>query len=210
MKESKALEIAKKLRGMHTVNTIMKKMGVSRSTAIKTVHELRKKGLVKTSGGGKKPRLYRIYTVPQVKVGGRGLYDTINKYSRIKLAAPYKHRISGRDMSVEEAIARAAASGSIRTIMASLDLFNHVKDWPLLYHYAKKYNVRRKVGALYDTARTAVKTRRMDERIRKRLKKGGEGRFMVRNMKSDDFIDIQKEWKVYVPLNKADLHRYKE
>ena len=210
MDKSKALETAKKLQGLRTIKSIMREMGIKKSTAIRTVHELRKHGLVRTSGGGSQPRLYRITTTPQIEVGGRGLYDTINKYSRVKLAPTHKHRISGRDMSVEEAIARAAESGSIRTIMASLGLFNHVKDWSRLYHYAKKYDVRRKVGALYDTARTIMKTRRMDERIRKKLKNGKEGKFMVRNMKSDDFLDIQKEWKVYVPLNKADLRRYEE
>lgn len=208
--EPKTLNIAKRLQGLQTAESIQRILGVRKGTAIKIVHNLRKAGLVKTSGGGRQPRFYRISATKEVVVGGRGLYETINKYSKIKIVEPYKHRVAAKDMSVEEAIARAAASGEFRTALASLGLFNHIKNWAKLYSYSKKLDARREVGALYDVARKIVKTRRMDNRIRIKLKEGKAKRFIIKDIKSKDFLEIEKEWGISIPFNKSDLWRYKE
>lgn len=208
MQES--IELAKRLEGLHTLETIQKALGVRRATAIRLMCQLRKAGLVTTSGGGKQPRWYRIATVPQQKIGSPGLYETINKYSPIKLAARAEHRIVGRELGVEEAIIRAINSKSLRVIIASLALFNHITDWSELYKLAREANVKRKVGALYDVARTAVRVRRMDGRIRSWLKISRESKFIIPRSKSKDFLSIQKEWSVFIPLNKSDLEAYAE
>ncbi len=207
----KGIELAKKLEGINTLEMARKKLNVRKSTAIKILSILRKEGFVETSGGGKKPRLY---TISPIRVAGKehlGLYDIINKYSKVKLFEPYKHKIMDRVLSIEEAIPMAIKEGNFRLTLASLGLFNFVKDWTKLNYFAKKYNVSKEVGALYDVARSYMKTRKMDKRTRKSLLKiKKRKRFIIKYAKSKDFKDVEKIWNVYVPFNKADLERYKE
>lgn len=211
----KSIELAKKLEGMHTLETAAKTLNVKKSTTVKIISILRKEGFVETSGGGKKPRLYKI---SPIRIAGKehlGIYDLINKYSKVKLWEPYKHKVIDRNLSVEEAIPMAVNTAvkerNFRLVLAVLGLFNHVKDWSKLGHYSKKYNVARRVGALYDVTRTMMKTRKMDNRTRKALLKGKDkSRFIIKPHKSKDFEDIGKKWRVYIPFNKADLTRYGE
>ena len=207
----KSIEIAKRLEGLNTLEMAREKLNVKKSTAIKMLSLLRKEGFVETSGGGKKPRLYKI---SPIRVAGKehlGIYDIINKYSKVKLWEPYKHKVMDRKLTVEEAIPMAIKEGNFRLALASLGLFNFVKDWSKLRYFVKKYYARKEVGALYDVARSYMKTRKMDERIRKSLLKGKiRKRFIIKHAKSKDFKDIGKLWNVYIPFNKADLERYKE
>ena len=209
----KSIEIAKKLEGLNTLEMAMKNLNVRKSTAIKMLSILRKEGFVETSGGGKKPRLYKI---SPIRVAGKehlGLYDIINKYSKVKLREPYKHKVIDRKLSIEEAIPMAVKEGekNFRLVLAALGLFNHVKDWPRLCFYSKKYNVARKIGALYDVTRTIMKTRKMDNRTRKALLKGKDkNKFIIKPNKPKYFKEIEKVWRVYVPFHKSDLTRYKE
>lgn len=207
----KSIEIAKKLEGINTLEMVMKNLKVQKSTAIKTLSLLRKEGFVETSGGGKQPRLYRI---SPIRIAGKehaGLYDIINKYSKVKLFKPFEHKIMDRSLSVEEAIPMAVSEGNFRLVLASLGLFNFVKDWSKLCFYSKKYGVARRIGALYDVSRGIIKTRKMDNRTRKALLNGkDESRFIVKPHKAKNFEGIGKLWKVYIPFNMADLMRYKE
>ena len=207
----KPIELAKKLEGINTLEMIMKKLNIRKSTAIKMISILRKEGFVETSGGGKKPRLY---TISPIRIAGKehlGLYDIINKYSKIKLFKPFEHKVMDRKLSIEEAIPMAIKEGNFRLVLASLGLFNFVKNWPKLCFYSKKYNVARRLGALYDVTRKIMKTRKMDNRTRKALLKGKDkSKFIIKPHKAKDFKNIGKKWKVYIPFNKADLMRYKE
>lgn len=207
----KSIEIAKRLEGINTLKMVMDKLNVRKSTAIKMLSLLRKEGFVETSGGGKKPRLY---TISPIRIAGKehlGLYDIINKYSKIKLFKPFEHKVMDRKLSIEEAIPMAVKDGNFRLVLASLGLFNFVKNWPKLCFYSKKYDVARRLGAIYDVTRTIMKTRKMDNRTRKALLKGKDkSKFIIKPHKSKDFKDIGKKWKVYIPFNKADLMRYKE
>lgn len=207
----KSIELAKNLEGLNTLDMVSKKLKVKKSTAIKLLSVLRKEGFVETSGGGKRPRLYKI---SPIRVAGKehlGLYDIINKYSKVKLFEPYKHKVMDRVFSVEEAIPMAIKEGNFRLTLASLGLFNFVKDWSKLHYFAKKYDVTKEVGALYDVARDYMKTQKMDKRTKKSiLKIKTRKRFIIKHAKSKDFKDIEKTWNVYIPFNKADLERYKE
>jgi len=207
----KSIEIAKKLEGINTLEMVSKKLNVRKSTAIKLLSILRKEGFVETSGGGKQPRLYKI---SPIRIAGKehlGIYDIINKYSKVKLFKPFEHKVIDRDLTVEEAIPMAVQTGNFRLILAALGLFNHVKNWPKLSYYSKKYNVARKTGALYEVARTIMKTARMDNRTRKSLLKGNDkSKFIVKPHKPGYFKDIEKTWRVFVPFHKSDLMRYKE
>ncbi len=209
MKQSIEYEL-KELEGLNTIDLVAKKLNIKKSTAIKKIWELRKLGYVETSGGGKKPRLYRVgRKIP--KVGNPGLYEVVNQNSPIKLVKPYEHRIIDKKLTIEEAIIRAIKSEEFRLILASLALFKKVENWPRLYRFAKAENVRRKVGALYDVARRIVKTRRMDKKTRRLLLNAkNEKRYIIRGLKSKNFQSIEKSWNVCIPFNMADLMRYKE
>jgi len=210
MKESDVNILAKKLAGLQVVDTIAKTLGVSRRTAINYISRLRKKGLVKTTYGRRKIRMYRIYPFKKPEFGYPGLYETINKYSPVKLIAPYEHRLA-RKLIVEEAIARAVKTERFRVVLASLGMFSKVKDWSKLYYFAKKESIERKIGALYDVARTCIKIRRMDKRTRDNLLKSKQkGRYIIDRIRGKHFKKIEKRWKVYIPFNKADLGMYKE
>ena len=207
----KSIEIAKRLEGLSTLKMVANTLKVKNSTAIKILSILRKEGFVNTSGGGKKSRLY---TISPIRIEGKehlGLYDIINKHSKVKLFKPFEHKVVDRNLNVEEAIPMAVKENNFRLALASLDLFNFVKNWPKLCFYSKKYNVARRVGALYDVTRTIMKTRKMDNRTRKALLKGKDkSKFIIKPHKSKYFKEIEKIWRVYIPFNKADLTRYKE
>jgi len=205
-----SIKLVKRLEGLQTIESIKKKLNVSRSTAIKYVHLLRKQGYVKTTGGRDQPRFYRIGMLKLKDIGNPGIYDIINKYSPIKLRA-IESRIVGKKLTTEETLIRAIDSKEFRVILASLALFNHTKDWSLLYRLAKEKGIRKKVGALYDTARRIIKIRKMDNRIYNKLLQAKEKeRYVVKGLKSGDYKDIEKKWKVHIPFNRADLMRYKE
>ena len=40
-------------------------------------------------------------------------------------------------------------------------------------------------------------------------KKNDKYLFVIKGFNSDDFEEIEKKWKVYIPLNRADLEEYK-
>lgn len=201
----------RKLEGLHTLEGVQKKLGVQRSTAIKKLCQWRKEGYVETSGGGKQPRLYRVSCIKIPKLGYPGLYDIINQHSPIKLVKPYEHRIIGRRLSIEEALVLAVNTGSFRVMLAALALFNKIQNWPRLYQLAKKKHLLRKIGALYDVARTLLRVRRMPKRTRDLMLRAKEkGKFIIPGLKSDDFHTLETLWKVYIPFRRGDLMRYKE
>ena len=205
------IELAKKLEGLQTVDSIAKTLGIDRRTAINYIWKLRKKGFVETIYGKRKIRMYRISPFKVIKAGYPGLYEFLNQNSKIKVYAPYKERIYDHKPTIEEIIVRAVKTGNLRTILSSLALFNKVKNWHRLSEIARKDNIGRKTGALYDAARTIIKVKRMDKKTRKALLKSKiENKFIVKNARTKDLKHIEKEWKVYLPFNKADLEVYKK
>ncbi len=201
-----SIELTKKLEGLQTIGSIQKILGISRSTAIKYVHLLRKKGFVETSGGGKQPRLYKIKLIKIKKIGYPGLYAIINKYSPMKIMEPYEHRIIGKRLSVEEALVRAIETKNLKLILASLSLFNHVHNWSRLYKYAKERDCRNKVGALYELARRFIRVRRIKKKTEKQLLRARDkDKYIMPWIKSRDFKDIEKKYHVFIPFNNVDL-----
>ena len=203
--------IAKKLEGLQTVDSIAKNLDIDRRTAINYVWKLRKQGFVETIYGKRKIRMYRISPFKAAKFGYPGLYEFLNQNSRIKVYPPYTERIYGHKPTAEEMIARAIKTGDLRTILSSLALFNKIKSWPRLSQIARKEHLGRKIGALYDAARTVIRVKRMDKKARKALLNSKiENKFIVKHAKTRDLNAIENEWKVYLPFNKADLEAYKE
>ena len=209
-KDVRLLGLAKKLQGLNTVSAVCKKLGIKEKTAINYIYELRKKGLVKTTRGRNKIRMYDISPVKKAESGYPGLYDIINRYSPIKIAKPFEHRVY-KELGTEEAIVRALETGDFRTILASLALFRHIKNWPKLYEHAKKKDMRRQVGALYDLSRNAMRVKRMDKRIENRLLEAKQkNNFIVPGIRTRNFPNIGKKWRIFIPFSKGDLRRFKE
>ena len=204
-------KIAKALEGLQTVDTVAKKLGISRRTAVNVIWKLRKQGLVETGYGKRKIRMYRIRAIKKPELGFKSLYDIINEHSKVKLFTKEVHKIHDHKLTIEEAIVRAVKEQDFRTVLAALGLFNKIKNWPRLLKFAKKENLTKKIGALYDVAKTNIKVRKIDKRTRKALFNGKiKNKYIIKKIKSKDFKDIEKEWNVFIPFNKADLEVYKE
>ncbi len=205
------IQLAKRLEGLQTVDSIAKNLDIGRRTAINYIWKLKKNGFAETIYGKRKIRMYRISPIKPVKTGYPGLYEFLNQNSKIKIYAPYINRIYDHKPNAEEMIVKAVQTGDFRTVLSALNLFNKIKDWTLLSKLAKKTNVGRKIGALYDAARTIIRVKKMDERTRSSLLKSKiDSKFIVINARTKDLNQIEKIWKVYLPFNKADLEAYKE
>ena len=137
--------------------------------------------------------------------------DSDRQNSKIKIYPPYAGRIYDHKPTAEEIIVRAVETGDLRTVLSSLALFNKVSSWPRLSRIARKELVGRKIGALYDTAKSIMRVRRMDERTRKALLNSEvRDKDIVKYARTSDLKHIEKEWKVHLPFNKADLEAFRE
>ena len=205
------IETAKKLEGLQTIGSIAKNLSIGRRTAINYIWNLRKEGFIETMYGKRKIRMYRISPIKTFKFGYPGLYEFLNQNSKIKVYPPYIERIYDHKPTAEEMIVKAVKTGNLRTILSSLALFNKIKDWARLSKIARNEHVGRKIGALYDAARTIIRVKRIDKKTRKALLRSKtDDKFIVKYARTKDLNHIEKEWKICLPFNKADLEAYKE
>ncbi len=205
------ISIAKRLEGLQTVGSIAKNLGIDRRTAINYVWKLRGEGFVETIYGKRKIRMYKISPLKPNRLGYPGLYEYLNQNSKIKIYPPYVERIYDHKPTADEMIVKAIKTADLRTILSSLALFNKVRSWKMLSQIAKKELIGRKIGALYDAAKSIIRVRRMDERTRKALLNSKiQDKHIVKYARTKDLNHIEMEWKVYLPFNKADLEAYKE
>jgi hypothetical protein len=206
----KTEELLGKLQGYVTIPVVQSTFNIDRKKAIYLIHRLRKKGYVKTKYRSDKKRVYYIY--PENALGGETYLDVINRGSPIKIASWEEHRVYGKPIREEEALIYAIQRKSVRYIIACLALFRKIKDWSLLYRLAKKHDLVRKIAALYDVARLVVKkVRKMPKRFRNlaKPKKTDKYKYIINGLESRHFKDIEKKWKVYIPLNHGDLDEYR-
>lgn len=210
-KTMKISDLARKIQGVQTIESISSILNVSRKKAIYFIHRLREKGYVRTKYNSDKKRIY--YISFENVLGGTSYIDILNKHSTIKLSSSETYKIYGRNPSIEETLVYAVKTRNVRYLIASLALFRKIKNWPELYALARKNNLTREIGALYDVAnRTLKKLRRMDKRFRNNAlpKKKERYRYLIGGIKSRDYSNIEKTWKIYIPLNSADLEEYKK
>src|SRR3989338_218437 len=202
-------ELLQKLAGIQTIESVMDILKVDKRMAIYYIHSLRKAGYVKTRRQSNNRRVYNISL--DNKLGGKSYYEIINQYSPIKISTPVIHKIYGKGPSLEETLIYAIKTKSLRTILASLALFKKISNWVELYNLAKENHIERQAGALYDLARQIMRVRRMTNRFRRSALSKREYKFeyVVPGLKSRDFEDIEKIWKIYLPFNKNDLEEYK-
>lgn len=207
----KIFEIAKKLQGLQTVSTISKNLNVKKRTAINYAWKLRKNNYLISERGGRNIKLYRISPLKFKRKEGYSIYELVNKHSRVKLNTTEDYIIhSKKELTPEEILVKAIVLKEFRLMLASLELFNKIKDWSKLKKLAKKYGIERNIGALYDVTKKFIRVKRMDERTRKALLKGKGKKFLFYRVKSKSFQDIEKKWKVFIPLNKQDMEIYEE
>lgn len=202
--------IGKETEGLHTVESFARELGIGRQTAINYLHAMREEGIVSTERGAGGKRLYRISPLRLREFGYPGLIETINLHSQLKLDSPVMER-SDHEITIEEAIARAAASGDFRMVMASLPLFQKVADWWMLYKLSRDLGVARQVGVLYSLSRNLFRVKSPDKRVLVLMKKARmRGKFIINGMRSRDFVALEKEWGVLIPFNRSDLDKLME
>ncbi|MBI2146952.1 hypothetical protein HYU19_00565 [Candidatus Woesearchaeota archaeon] len=206
MEKSKLLQ---KLAGIQTVVSVMDILNIDKKMAIYYIYRLRKEGYVTTKRQSNNRRVYTISL--DNKLGGKSYYEIINRHSPIKISTPLIHKIYGKGPSLEETFIYAIKTKSFRAILASLALFKKMNDWVGLYHLAKEDHIEGQVGALYDLARQIMKVRRMSNKFRSSAlpKRKHKFEYIVPGLRSKDFMEIERTWKIYLPFNKKDLEEYK-
>lgn len=205
--------MAETLQGIYTLETFAARLRITPSKATYVMHRLRTLGFVKTTYGAGRKRIYTISLRNKQK--GISYTEKINEATpsaSYALVVPSNaYYVHDREPSYEEALVYALKQRDVRYTIASLALFRKITDWSLLYALAKKENLIRDVAALYDVARTVVrKVKKMPQRFLHlaQKKKTASFHYIVDHLSSDDFNDIEKRWKVYIPLNRADLEEY--
>lgn len=205
----KTQEILQKLSGIQTIESVMDILKVEKKRATYYIYRLRKQGYIKTKRQSNNRRVY--YISLDNKLGGKSYYDIINQHSNIKITTPVIYKIYGKEPSLEETLIYAIKTKSFRTILASLALFKKIDNWTKLHTLAKENHIERQVGALYGVARKIMKVRKMSKRFRNSSLPKKEYKFwyILPELKSKDFKEIENIWKIYIPFNKKDLEEYK-
>ena len=194
--------LLEKLEGMHTIETAAAELHYTKQSTLNILSKLKREGFLTSSGGGRKKRLYKI-SQKKFRPRSPGMFDIINKYSPMKLAPWYDHQVHGT-YSEEDALIDAVKTKSFRAILASLKLFNHIKDWKKLYALAKKDDSWQIIGALYDTAKIHMKVRKMPQKYYK-VQSDLRWKQITFLHHRKNFPIIEKRWKVHIPFNKKDL-----
>ena len=77
-------ELLLKLEGLQTVETTAEALNIKKQSALNIISRLKKQGYVTKSGGNRQKRLYKI-TARKQRKRDQGMFDIINKYSKMKL-----------------------------------------------------------------------------------------------------------------------------
>ncbi|MEK6858174.1 MAG: hypothetical protein AABX39_06310 [Nanoarchaeota archaeon] len=193
-------ELIRKLEGLHTIETVMQELSVKRQTALNTLSMLKRQQYCTVSGGGKQPRTYKITMTKQLP-RSQGMFDILNKYNpKFKLSPWYDHQVHG-SYGVEDAIVDAIQTRSFRAILATLRLFNQIKNWKKLYHLAKEKKCWNKVGALYEAAKKFLRVR-TPSKFPPPSKNSWE---TFTQLKKKNFFEVSQKWRVFIPFNEKDV-----
>lgn len=210
---SKYEKLGRELEGFYTLESFAERLKIDKIRAIYVLYKLRKLGFVKTSYGEGKRRVY--YISLRNKQRGVSYTEKINealKNPALRVTTFDPYYVYGRNPRYEEVLIYAIKQRDVRYLIASLVLFRKISDWSYLYKLAKKEDLVREVAALYEIARKVIrKVRRMPRRFigLARKKKRGKFYYIVEGVSSENFKDIEKKWRVYLPLNFSDLEEYK-
>ena len=204
--------IIKVIEGIRTIDDVQEKLKIDRAKAIYLLHRLRKLGYIKTKYLPNKKRIYSIS--PLNKQNGVSYLESFNNNMpnvSLKINDQEDYFVHGRKIKAEDQLIYALQKGTVRYVISSIFLFRKIEDWSYLYRLAKKENLTRQTAALYEIACIFIKkVRKMPKRFRRLTtpKKDDKYLFVVKGFNSDDFKDIEKKWKVYLPFNRVDLEEY--
>lgn len=207
----KTSELIEKVNGIQTIESIKNTLDVNKTRAIYLIYRLRKEGYVITKQDSNNSRIYFISK--QNRIGGTSYIDIVNENSPIKLSSSEVYKIHGRPVSIEETIIYALKTQRFRYVLASLGLYKKIKNWRELYQLAKKNDLVKEVGALYNLARSIIpKMKKMNKVFEHYalLKNENEHRYIIPNLKSKDFSLIEEKWKVFIPFSNEDLIGYRK
>ena len=205
--------IIKILEGTETIEDVQEKLKIDKAKAIYILHRLRKLGYIKTRYLPNKKRIYSIS--PLNKQEGVSYLESFNNdmpNASLMISDEENYFVHGRKIKTEDKLIYALKKGAVRYVISSLFLFRKIEDWSYLYRLAKKENLKRQISALYDVARIFIKkVRKMPKRFRRLTTPKKEEKYLwiIKGFNSDDFKKIEKKWKVYIPLNRADLEEFK-
>jgi len=205
-------KLAEFLQGIYTLETFADRLRIDRTRAVYVIYRLRKLGFVKTAYGAGKRRIYEISLKNKQK--GISYTEKLNEAlpsPAIKVADSNPYYVHGRIPSYEDVLIYALKQRDVRYLIASLVLFRKISDWSLLYRLAKKENLVIEIAALYEIARKVVrKVKKMPKRFLHLAQKVRTKHFsyILDGLSSQDFKNIEKKWKIYIPLNHADLEEY--
>ena len=201
------------IEGTRMIDDVQEKLKIDRAKAIYLLHRLRKLGYIRTKYLPNKKRVYSI--TPLNKQEGTSYLEAFNDNMpnpAFKIIDKEDYFVHGRKIKAEDLLTYALKKGTVRYIISSLILFRKIEDWSYLYRLAKEDGLARKISALYEIARMFIrKVRKMPKRFRSLTTPTINDKYLsvVRYLSSDDFKDIEKKWKVYIPLNRADLEEYR-
>jgi DNA-binding PadR family transcriptional regulator len=213
MKNEKYASILSIIEGTQTIDDIQEKLKIDRAKAIYLLYRLRKLGYIRTKYLPNKKRIYSI--TPLNKQKGKSYLEAFNENmpnSAFKINDKEDHFVHGTKIKSEDLLIYALKKGNIRFVISSLIFFRKIEDWSYLYRLAKKEGLARQISALYEVARLFIKkTRKMPKRFKSfsAPKKDDKYLYIIKGFNSNDFKSIEKKWKVYIPLNRADLEEYK-
>lgn len=201
-------ELLEKTQGYSSIASLQQQLGVTRQQAVYLIHRLRKRGYVRTRYLQNKTRSY--YISPQNAIRGTSYVDIINRHAPygLRLMPEKTFKIYGKTITPEETLIYALKQQNVRYVLASLGLFRTIRDWSTLYQQAKKENLVRPIAALHEIARKVIpKISRLPKRFENRAHPRKNDLFisLVPSFSSDYFQDIEKKWKVYLPINEADF-----
>ena len=205
-------KLAESLYGIYTLETFADRLKITPAKAIYVIHRLRKLGFVKTSYGAGNNRVYSISL--RNKHNGISYTEVINKVAPnagVMISSSEPYYVHERVPTYEEALIYAINQRSVRYIIASLGLFRKISNWGMLYKLAKENSLVREVASLYEIAKKTVKkVRSMPKRFLHLAQKikTKDFNYIIDGISSDDFKDIERKWKVYIPLNYSDLEEY--
>ncbi len=196
-------ELLLKLEGLQTVETVAKALNIKKQSALNLISRLKRQGYVTKSGGNRQKRLYKITARKQI-TREKGMFDIINRHSKIKLAPWYDHQVHGK-YGPEEALIDAVQTQSFRVILASMSLFSHITDWRILYNLAKEKDCWQKVGALYDLAKLYFRIKKMP--LRYQNQKFIKKQYLIKRYNTTEkmYNPIKNKWNVEIPFQIGDI-----
>ena len=94
--------------------------------------------------------------------------------------------------------------------LAERTISEHLKDITRFEQWAKENNLTRQVGALYDVAKTIMRTRKMPKRfLNHSLPPKNSGfEYIITGSKTKTYYNIENKWKVRIPMNRGDIEDY--